>query len=159
MRVLRYLIVPVVLGLLAAPQADARGGGGGGGGRGGGFVGVHVGARGVALRAGGGAIVRHQSLAPFAARGFPRQFARNNFQNGFPAWGGGWGWPIGDWWPGEYGYQPVQQIQDPPAQPQVIFIRSDGNGRMQTTEAGPDYSYIEGCHAIPNGYHCDTTTR
>jgi hypothetical protein len=116
------------------------------------------------LRAGNGAIVRrpgfvrHQSLAPFAARGFPRQFARNNFQNGFPAWGGGWGWPVGDWWPGGYSYQPVQQAQDPPVQPQVVVIRSDGNGRMQTAEAAPDYGYIEGCHAIPNGYHCDTTT-
>jgi hypothetical protein len=52
MRVLRYSIVPVLLGLLAIPQADARGGGGGGGGgfgsgfRAGGFVGVHIGARG-----------------------------------------------------------------------------------------------------------------
>jgi hypothetical protein len=157
MRVLRYSIVPVLLGLLAIPQADARGGGGG-------FGGGHIGAPGVAPRAGNGAIVRrpgfvrHQSLAPFAARRFPRQFAKNNFQNGFPAWGGGWGWPVGDWWPGEYAYQPVQQAQDPPLQPQVIVIRSDGNGRMQTAEAAPDYGYIEGCHAIPNGYHCDTTT-
>jgi hypothetical protein len=38
-------------------------------------------------------------------------------------------------------------------QPQIIVISSDGNGRMQTTEAAPDYGYIEGCHAIPNGYH------
>jgi len=170
MRVLRYSIVPVLLGLLAIPQADARGGGGGGGGgfgggfRAGGFVGIHIGAPGVALRAGNGAIVRrlgfvrHQSLAPFAARGFPRQFARNNFQNGFPAWGGGWGWPVGDWWLDGYAYQPVQQAQEPPVQPQVIVIRSDGDGRMHTAETAPDYGYIEGCHAIPNGYHCDTTT-
>jgi hypothetical protein len=94
-----------------------------------------------------------------AARGFPRQLARNNFQNGFPAWGGGWGWPIGDWWPGGYAYQPDQQAQEPPVQPQIIVIRSGDNGRMQTTEAVPDYGYIEGCRAISNGYHCNTTAR
>jgi hypothetical protein len=43
----------------------------------------------------------------------------------------------------------------------VIVIRDDGQGRMQTAEAGSDYSYVEGCRATPNGYHCDfpATTR
>jgi hypothetical protein len=86
------------------------------------------------------------------------QFATNNFQNGFHSWGGEWSWPVGNWWPGGYVYQPVQRAQDPPVQPQVIVIHSDGNGRMQTAEVAPDYGYIEGCHAIPHGYHCDTTT-
>jgi hypothetical protein len=162
MRALRYSIVPVLLGLLAMPQAEARGGGGGGGG---GFVAAHGGAPVAALRTSNGVIVgrrgfvRHQSLAPFTARGFSRRFARNGFQNGFPAWADGWGWPIGDWWPGGYGYQPDQPAPEPRVQPQVIVIRADGDGHMQTTQAAaPDYGYIEGCHAIPNGYHCNTST-
>jgi hypothetical protein len=59
----------------------------------------------------------------------------------------------------EYGYQPAQQALDAPSQPQVIVIRSDSNGRMTTSEAAPDYGYIQGCHAITNGYHCDTATQ
>ena len=55
--------------------------------------------------------------------------------------------------------QSVQQAQDAPPQPQVVVIRSDGNGRMTTAEAAPDYGYVQGCHAIPNGYHCDPATQ
>ena len=64
------------------------------------------------------------------------------------------GWPIGDWWPG-YAYQPVQQAEEGPAQPQILIIHTDGQGRTQTAEAAADFSYVKGCHAIPNGYHCD----
>jgi hypothetical protein len=132
MRVLRYSIVPALLGLLAIPQADARGGGGGGGGgfgggfRAGGLSAFTAGRLGLpygpatARSSDVQVSSRHQSLAPFAARGFPRQFARNNrngfafqsgfpFQNGFPAWGGGWGWPGGDWWPDGSGRSPRQE--------------------------------------------------
>jgi hypothetical protein len=41
---------------------------------------------------------------------------------------------------------------------QVIVIYSDGQGRMKTAEAPADYSYVKGCHAIANGYHCDAPT-
>jgi len=113
----------------------------------------------------------------FAFQNGPNPFAgwwgnnvwNNAFQNGSPArwegwWGGsgwgGWGWPVGDSSGGYYGYAypTVQQTQAPAPQPQVIVIHTDGQGRMTTTQAAPDYSYVKGCHAIPNGYHCDTTT-
>jgi hypothetical protein len=146
MRFLRPSIAPILLILLAIPQvADARGGGGGGGFNGGG---VHAGN-------GRPGPVGHQQVARF----FPNQRFANNLQNGWPAWWGGWSW--GYDWPDhgyEYGYQPVRQTQDPPSLPQVIVIHSDGNGRMTTAEVAPDYGYVQGCHAIPNGYHCDTAT-
>jgi hypothetical protein len=154
MRALRWSIAPILVGLLAIPQAaDARGGGGGGGGFHGAF---HAGN---SIRRPG--VARHQQVARFANRRFfPNQQFANNFHNGLPAWWGSWGW--GYDWPDngyEYGYQPAQQALDAPSQPQVIVIRSDSNGRMTTSEAAPDYGYIQGCHAITNGYHCDTATQ
>jgi hypothetical protein len=160
MRALRWSIIPILAGLLAIPQsADARGGGGGGGG------GFHAGGVHAAFHAGNGirrpGFVRNQQVARFANRRlFPDQRFGNNLLTGFPGWWGGWGW--GSDWPDngyEYGYQPVQQAPDPPSQPQVIVIRADGNGRMTTAEAAPDYGYVQGCHAILNGYHCDTPTQ
>jgi hypothetical protein len=157
MRALRWSIAPILVSLLAFPQAGAARGGGGGGFHGGGS---HVAFfHGIARRPG---FVRHQQVTRFANRRFfPNQrFANNNTQNGFPAWWGGWGWGWGYDWPDNgYGYQSVQQAQDPPTQPQVVVIRSDGNGRMTTAEAAPDYGYVQGCHAIPNGYHCDPATQ
>jgi hypothetical protein len=157
MRALRWSIAPILVGLLAIPQAvDARGGGGGGF-HGGAIHGAFHSSTSNGFRRPG--FVRHQQVARFADRRFfPNQRFANNLQNGFPAWWGGWGYD----WPNtgyEYGYQPVQQAQDAPSQPQVIVIRSDGNGRMTAAEATPDYGYVQGCHAIPNGYHCDTATQ
>jgi hypothetical protein len=172
MRALRWSIAPILVSLLAFPQAvAARGGGGGGGG------GFHGGGSHVAFFHGNvvrrPGFVRHQQVARFANRGFfpnqrfannfnrrffPNQRFANNLQNGFPAWWGGWGWGY-DWPDNGYGYQSVQQAQDAPPQPQVVVIRSDDNGRMTTAEAAPDYGYVQGCHAIPNGYHCDPATQ
>jgi hypothetical protein len=44
-----------------------------------------------------------------------------------------------------------------PSQPEVLVIAgSHGDLRENTTpRTPPDYSYVTGCHAIPNGYHCD----
>jgi hypothetical protein len=46
---------------------------------------------------------------------------------------------------------------DVPSQPQVIVV-SGGAGAAPSRgapDAGPDYSFVAGCRAIPNGYHCD----
>jgi len=145
------IVLSILLsGLLAISQADAHGGGAGGHG-GGVHGGFHVGIRtGPLVRSPG--FVRHQPVARFANRFIPNRFLPNRFNNGFRnanAWPwGGWGWGD-DWWPGSgYAYQPVQQA---PVPPQVIVIHADDQGRMQTA----DVSYVEGCRAIPNGYHCD----
>lgn len=147
----------LLCGLLAISQADAHGGGGVGGHGGG--VGFHGGSR-VGIPTGSFArrpgFVRHQPVARFANRFspnrlFPNLF-NNRFQNGYGWPWGGWGWGD-DWWPNSgYAYQPVQQALGPP---QVIVIHADDQGRMQTADAAPDVSYVKGCHAIPNGYHCD----
>ena len=131
--------------------------------------------------------VRHQRL-PFAARvirsrpfttndgigvpfngfatGFPNTVP-TQFPTGFPWWKNGWGnWsgPVGGWWPGDwgsggyYGYAYPPQAQAPAPEPQLIVIHTDGNGRMTAAGAPPDYSYVKGCHAIANGYHCDVVT-
>ena len=64
----------------------------------------------------------------------------------------------GPYWGGYYGYaNPPPQAQAAPA-PQVIVISQDGQGRITTAEAPADYSYVKGCHAIANGYHCDGAT-
>ena len=78
----------------------------------------------------------------------------------------GWNWsgPVGGWWPGDwgsggyYGYANPPLAQAPAPEPQVIVINSDGQGRMRTAETPADYSYVKGCHAIANGYHCDAPT-
>jgi hypothetical protein len=158
MRALKWSIALILVGTLAIPQAaDARGGGGGVG------SGFHGASRG-AFHSGNGfrhpGFVRNQQVARFADRwSFQNRRLADNPQNGSPAWwGGGWGW--GYDWPNYgygYGYQPTQVA---PSQPQVIVIRSDGDGRITTTvPAADDYGYITGCHAIPNGYHCDTATK
>ena len=133
-------------------------------------------------------LVRHQPPAPFVARGSQNaQFTSNGsigvpfngfatgfpntvptqFENGSPRWRNGWGnWtgPVGGWWPydwglgGYYGYAfpPTQPAARP--EPQVIVIHADGQDRMTAAEAPADFSYVKGCHAIANGYHCDTPT-
>jgi hypothetical protein len=32
---------------------------------------------------------------------------------------------------------------------------ADPPAERATAAALPDYGYVAGCHAIPNGYHCD----
>ena len=200
---LRYPVALILVGLLAIPAADARGGGGGGGGFHGGFAGPrsvsrsHVGT--VVTRTANGILIRrpgfasHQPLAPIVTHGFSNpQFANGssigapfkgfatgfpntvptqfqNGQNSFPRWrngwgnwgglvAGGWGWPS-DWGTGGYyGYAYPSAQQAPPPEPQVVVIREDGQGRMTTAEAPADFSYVKGCHAIANGYHCDIPT-
>jgi hypothetical protein len=161
MHALRWSIAPILVSLLAFPEAGAARGGGGGGGSGFHGGGSHVTSLpGTVVRRPG--FDRHQQVTRFADRRFfSNQRFANNLQNGFPVWWGnwwgGWGWGY-DWADNGYGYPSVQQAQDAPPQPQVVLIRSDGNGRMTTAEAGLDYGYVQGCHAIPNGYHCDPPT-
>ena len=177
-RALHYSIASILVCVLANSHADARGGGGGGGGVHGGFAGGHASFSGglIAPFATGSLIapfgfVHNPNVARATARvvrtsapfrrtaRFDRFDRPTGFQNG-STWDGGWGWPVGDWtggcdWTGGYyGYAnpPVQQAPSPP---QVIVINTDGQSRMQTAEAPADYSYVKGCHVIPNGYHCD----
>jgi hypothetical protein len=163
-RTLRFSTLIVLCSFLAIPQAEARSSGGGGavGGHAGSF-GIHGGGfRGTAGFRGGlrrlavvnNRIGRMNALNVSRrfrgdAFGVRQSFARNRFQNGIPL-----SWPIGGWWPG-YGYPPVQLAEEAPAQPQIFIIHTDGQGRTQTAEAAPDLSYVKGCHAVPNGYHCD----
>jgi hypothetical protein len=78
-----------------------------------------------------------------------RARGRGSFENGFP---------IGAWpyWPtiGTVG-------GEAPSSPAVIVVSAAQTPASQRTlsDQFPDYSYIPGCHAIPNGYHCDTTQK
>lgn len=77
----------------------------------------------------------------------------------------GYGW-LGNVWPDtgwpDSGWQTtgVQYIAPPPPEmppPQVIVISADARGQTPPPSGPlPDYSYVAGCHAIPNGYHCAT---
>ena len=63
-------------------------------------------------------------------------------------------------WPGE---PPTIQTEAPPPEeaapppPQVIVLAAPHGGSSENAApaAPADYSYVTGCHAIPNGYHCD----
>jgi hypothetical protein len=46
-----------------------------------------------------------------------------------------------------------------PSQPEVLVIAGSHGVLPEnaTPQTPPDYSYVTGCHAIPNGYHCDNT--
>jgi len=66
--------------------------------------------------------------------------------------GGEYWWP--DWWPGGSQIEEYSPAPEPPSQPQVIVIHAD-NIAPSVAEAAPDDGYVPGCHAIPNGYHCD----
>jgi hypothetical protein len=164
-RSLRLPFLIVLCGFLAILQAEARGGGGGGavgghaggssGARGGGFRGVAVFRGGASVAAAANIRRNRVNTLNFARQihgdglGFRRSLGHNRFQNGIPL-----GWPVGNWWPG-YGYSADQQPVEGPAQPEIFIIHTDGQGRTQTAEAAADFSYVKGCHAIPNGYHCD----
>jgi hypothetical protein len=139
--VLLFAMVVSLLGILTPPHAEARGGAGGG--RGGNFA-VHIGH---AFRP---APFANQRFRPFAARHLnQRRFAQNDFSGIWPGYGY---WPD-DWSDGGgYAYQP----QPAPAQPQVIVIHADADQHLVSADPMPDHSYVAGCHAIPNGYHCDT---
>lgn len=145
-RALPVTLVPVLLALLANPsQADARGGGGG-------FAfaapAMHVMP---AFRS--PAIVRHPAIAA-------RQLHRPGLQVPHRQRATQTGFPIGiapfyaD--PG-FATQVVQApaVEAAPAQPQVIVINTDRAGHT-VAEVAPDFSYVPGCRAIANGYHCDT---
>jgi hypothetical protein len=144
---MRYAIIPILfISLAAYSQADARGGGDGHG-----VVVVRTSNATVIRRPG---FVRRQPVARFA-HAVPNRFNKRFNNNGQLVNGWGWGWPV--WWTGDSDVdQPTGQAQEPPVQPEVIVIRTDGQGRLQTAEATtPDISYVKSCHAIPNGYHCD----
>jgi len=144
------LITSGTLGVLAFPRAEAHGGGGVAGGRLA-APSIHGGpvAHGVHNR-----IVHRPRLAGHRFVNHPlrlRQSARA-FPMTIPWWGSVW---PGDW-SSAYSYQPAQQVEATPEPPQVIVIGGDSEKRVTApSEQTLDYSYAQGCQAIPNGYHCD----
>jgi hypothetical protein len=66
-------------------------------------------------------------------------------------------WP-GFWWPNTQVIQvPVEETAQPQPQPQIIVLHSDR--AANPPDPPPDFGYVAGCHAIPNGYHCDASGR
>jgi hypothetical protein len=178
---LAAIVLLNVLGTVGTAPAWARGGGGGGGHGSGGFGGHATGfARGSTVFNGSAAIRRSPLFrAPTAATSFAGRFGvwgdpltpplpgafpmapivphqinianelarrgRGTFYNGYPV--GGWGY-----WPYDNSFS-----SQAPAVPAVVVVTASPGAvpeRSQPTPL-PDYSYIQGCHAIPNGYHCD----
>jgi hypothetical protein len=52
---------------------------------------------------------------------------------------------------------PLTQSEVPPSPPVIVMsgLSNSGPDRAEP-ETPPDSSYVAGCHAIPNGYHCNT---
>jgi hypothetical protein len=145
----RLLVLPALVAVVSTATADARVIGGGTG------LSVRIGPfangfhHGFPPRPG---FARNPRAAPFAQHLLHRHQFPRPVQTAFPWWWAGV-WP-GDWGPG-YAYQPAQPTEAPPSQPQIVVIQGDGTEHMTRAETTPDYSYVPGCHAIANGYHCD----
>lgn len=148
MRVIPCLAVLLVV----ASHAEARGGGG--------FGGFGVGFRSSpmrvapAVRLNNGVRHVHNPRTGHLAnnRTVQRVGRFDHHQAASLGWWGGWPYA---WWPDytQASYPPPQQQ---PTAPQVIVIRADEQGRMQTADADPQPYNVGGCRPIPNGYHCDT---
>lgn len=157
-RIGRLSVVTVVLGCLAIAQADARGAGGTAGRGGTGVIAFHPhpaarGTRGSFLRSPGFANnrpIRRVALGPLRQHHLPR-----TFRIALPVWWGGiWPGYVYDGSSGN-GYQPALAQETPPPQPQVIVISAENKMHPAAADTMPDYSYVHGCHAIANGYHCE----
>lgn len=81
------------------------------------------------------------------------RYAGRRFLGGIPFYP----YVVGAWpyaWTG-YADMPVVQVQTI-IKPEVIVIRPNPGGGVES-KAVTNYSYVAGCHAIANGYHCDTS--
>lgn len=157
-RALRFSVLSLAV-LAVSSQANARMGGGGGFGSGfspgfGGFSAgfIHVAPSGHLVNG-----FHRQSLLhrqPFAAQRFHALHSRQIFAPNVVLYGG-------DWWSPDVSqgitYASPPEAQMEPVQPEIIVIQRD-NKDPKVAEATPDYGYVAGCHAIPNGYHCDTNS-
>jgi hypothetical protein len=104
--------------------------------------------------------VRNRAFMARNVIGFQNDFRfrnRNQLQNSWPLSG----WPYYSW-PGYYSW-PMDTtpatVDGGPASPSVIVISAvPDRGPERTVPQTPaDYSYVPGCHAVPNGYHCDVS--
>lgn len=71
---------------------------------------------------------------------------RGEFGRGLPVLG----WP---YFPAFDAY-PLSDSSAAP-QPQVIVVSGGAGGAAADPRPQADYSFVAGCRAIPNGYHCD----
>ena len=53
---------------------------------------------------------------------------------------------------------PIQSPAAEPVRPEVIVMPVPTAPHQAPPQASLDFSYVAGCHAIPNGYHCDPTS-
>jgi hypothetical protein len=160
----RLSAVAVLLICLPIAQGDAYGAAGGG------STAVVAFRPGIAVRGGGGSgsfvgtrgFVANRTISRLPSgtsrqHQFARTFQSRTSQMAFPWWWGGiWPGSPDGWWP-ENAYQPAQVQEPPPSHPQVIVISGDHKERLAAADTMPDYSYVPGCHAIANGYHCEVS--
>jgi hypothetical protein len=98
-------------------------------------------------------VMPHIAGGSFDVRNDLRFRRRTQLQNGLPITI----WPFLSF----VGTTPIDippiQSEVPPAPP-IIVMSGLPNGvpKPQAPEDPPDYGYVAGCRAIPNGYHCDT---
>jgi hypothetical protein len=154
-RVFLLLVIAIlsIVGMGSMTSASARGGGSRGG-----FIASRSAAHTSVLFsqrrffAQGGFFSTGGFLAAGAFTGvgrFQNGFSRRNGQFGNYGWLGDWPYA---WWPMDT--TSPQVVTEAPSRPEVIVISGANDGRGRAV-AEDDYSYVAGCHAIPNGYHCD----
>jgi hypothetical protein len=81
------------------------------------------------------------------------RFRRTQLQNGLPITI----WPYSPYTDTAPMDVPLTQSEVLPSPP-VILMSGLSSGGLDRTgpETRPDFSYVAGCRAIPNGYHCNT---
>jgi hypothetical protein len=90
-----------------------------------------------------------------------RLFAREEFgRNGGRLFGNNFVGPFGLAWPFFYGLPGdfYSGGTETPAGPEVVVLSTPPSiaPPIPTPQAPLDFSYVAGCHPIPNGYHCDS---
>jgi hypothetical protein len=99
-------------------------------------------------------IMARRAFSAQRFRPFNGDRVRQHFLTGFPVGGI---WPD-FWWPDTPVVQaptPTDGASQTQLQPQIIVVHTDTPAHA-ASEPPPDFSYVAGCRAIPNGYHCDT---
>src|SRR5437764_1185632 len=80
------------------------------------------------------------------------RFHRRALQNGAPITI----WPYSSFTDTTPTYVPPTQSQVVSSPPVIVMSGLPNSGPDRAVpETPPDLSYVAGCHAIPNGYHCD----
>jgi hypothetical protein len=67
-------------------------------------------------------------------------------------------WPYAPYYIDSTPTEASPSVSETLPEPQIIILSDASHARPEraTPETRPDFGYVAGCRAIPNGYHCDS---